>query len=775
MIQIQSAIAAAVQTCIRELKQSTKLVEWNTDLSVENCVTSRFDLTISRKLEGDWHRLKPHTKQLVHDLRTLRTLFEFLVQYDAVSFWKLINSIKTISSASRHPSLWLLTPAAEMVFRLSKERLYEIRTPKPSSRTPNPVARLKPVLEANPKWSLLSTVLLEIERATNESSHSHTVLIVVKDRKTLEAIGSYLRTGRETTMARQWLRFLEAQNEKLRGSTMANRSVAGGAHYDETRLLLEEETRVRNLLYGEASRSHRLRASTSMTNSPSKKHPSALNALSSQKRKRRKIATERARGSKTHDMEDLERSGILDDAMEETEVTLMDGKPSGQTLQAAGRRHNRTESTADSTSDSRTNPNSTADKVGDHDQQTSFFCVHEPEQPRIVIRSSHEMDGDRAMLVVRDLKPSHVILYDADLSFIRAVEVYSALRDGTDAPQPKVYLLVYKASAEEKVFLKGLEREKEAFEKLIHLKKTMPALLTTISTSTQEVQQARSHLMYAQGTLPLAYDSRKGVGKAGKSDSPKDIVVDVREFRSALPSALHLNGMRLAPVTLTVGDFVLSNVHCVERKSISDLYGSFASGRLFQQAQAMVKAYKCPCLLIEFDPTKSFLLQNIADLGVEIRSDSIVSKMVILSMHFPALRMLWSRSPGETVHIFKLLKKKHSEPDVDKAMEVGRAESEEAFIEESSTLHIPDNSRNNNIDVGGGDRQGDESNESNDAARRMLLGLPGMTIQGARRVMDKCTSIAELGDMSRQELKDLIGPVAGQKVFTFFHQRIGAL
>ena len=58
----------------------------------------------------------------------------------------------------------------------------------------------------------------------------------------------------------------------------------------------------------------------------------------------------------------------------------------------------------------------------------------------------------------------------------------------------------------------------------------------------------------------------------------------MREFRSALPSILHSRGFEIVPVTLEVGDYVLSPELCVERKSISDLYGSFKSGRLHTQA-----------------------------------------------------------------------------------------------------------------------------------------------------------------------------------------------
>ena len=255
--------------------------------------------------------------------------------------------------------------------------------------------------------------------------------------------------------------------------------------------------------------------------------------------------------------------------------------------------------------------------------------------------------------------------------------------------------------------------------------------------------------------MPLSMDTRTGRGKATANQQRREICVDVREFRSALPSILHQGGMRLAPATLTVGDFVLSKVHCVERKSISDLFGSFASGRLYTQAEAMCKHYKCPILLIEFDPSKSFCLQSGNEIGGDIRSDAVCSKMSILALHFPKLRILWSRSPHETLRIFKLLKENHDEPDIDKAIEIGSNESLDALLGMDPSQEVED---------------GEEENEINEAARDMLLRLPGITVQNARTIMAHCDTIADLAEMSRDELKRLIGPLSGQKLFTFFRQ-----
>jgi DNA excision repair protein ERCC-4 len=103
-------------------------------------------------------------------------------------------------------------------------------------------------------------------------------------------------------------------------------------------------------------------------------------------------------------------------------------------------------------------------------------------------------------------------------------------------------------SSEEQRYLSSIKREKEAFKKLIMEKSTMlvptPNLQAPTTDSTTALNE--SH-----------------------------VIVDVREFRSSLPSFLHEKGYQLDAVTLTVGDFILTPNICVERKSISDLFGSF--------------------------------------------------------------------------------------------------------------------------------------------------------------------------------------------------------
>ena len=575
MQEIQTSIAAAVKTCIREIKRATSLIEWtDADLTLENCVTKNFDLSISRQLEHDWHRLRPSTKQLISDLRQLRMLFHYLLQYDCISFWRLINNIKSLGASNRTPSLWLLTPAADRLFKVAKERMYNIVQMKPSKKNANPLPCLQLILEVNPKWRLLHEVLLEIRRKDKDKNKAR-ILVMVKDERTLQNIKSYLVDGKDLAMMKRWLQYLKSVNQRSR----ALAKVSGGSSHlpEESRLLLEEEGRVRNLLFGSARNDVINREETKKV-------------VSEWKKKKRRINEEKSRGNPQLE-EDKERRAIIDEAIKETEYHE-DIFLKSKSLHT------------DTISENDTNDFDVGEENCGHKVTVlDGLCV--------IIQTYTSAEGEQAYQLLNDVQPTHVVLYDAEPPFIRSLEIHTACIE-PHSQKLSVYFMLFESSAEEKTYLKALEREQVAFEKLIQHKKNMAIPVNMIGPwTTQEMQNAGHSAVssYNSGSLPLSMDTRTNRGK-NVSAEKRDIAVDVREFRSALPSILHQGGMRLAPATLTVGDYVLSNVHCVERKSLSDLFGSFNNGRLYSQVEAMKKYYKVPCLLIEFDPSKAFCLQN---------------------------------------------------------------------------------------------------------------------------------------------------------------------
>jgi DNA excision repair protein ERCC-4 len=149
-----------------------------------------------------------------------------------------------------------------------------------------------------------------------------------------------------------------------------------------------------------------------------------------------------------------------------------------------------------------------------------------------------------------------------------------------------VYYMVYADSVTHYSYQKQLERENRAWERLIDAKRGMTNnRLSEAATDAErvlakDVDAARTDGSTRQG---------RGKRKAGVLDTPegRTIAVDVREFRSGLPSALDNGGLRLAPLTLTVGDYVLSKNVVVERKAPGDLRSSLNSGRLFTQMESM--------------------------------------------------------------------------------------------------------------------------------------------------------------------------------------------
>lgn len=77
------------------------------------------------------------------------------------------------------------------------------------------------------------------------------------------------------------------------------------------------------------------------------------------------------------------------------------------------------------------------------------------------------------------------------------------------------------------------------------------------------------------------------------------IIVDYREKWSGVPEELARLGAPVRFDTLNVGDYVVSDDVCIERKNVNDFVSSVVSKRLFEQVRLLTEAYGKPILVLE--------------------------------------------------------------------------------------------------------------------------------------------------------------------------------
>ena len=97
-------------------------------------------------------------------------------------------------------------------------------------------------------------------------------------------------------------------------------------------------------------------------------------------------------------------------------------------------------------------------------------------------------------------------------------------------------------------------------------------------------------------------DSISKINKVNEEDK-YNIIVDYREMGAKTPYFLYKNNFNIINGSLEVGDYILTNNYCIERKSIStnDLYQSLNSKHLVEQTIKMGKYYKNIIILLEFE------------------------------------------------------------------------------------------------------------------------------------------------------------------------------
>ncbi|XP_003998897.2 DNA repair endonuclease XPF [Felis catus] len=681
MLAIQTAILDILNACLKELKCHNPSLEVE-DLSLENAIGKPFDKTIRHYLDPLWHQLGAKTKSLVQDLKILRTLLQYLSQYDCITFLNLLESLRATEKAFGQNSGWLFLDSSTSMFVNARARVYHLpdakmnKKGKVSEKTEiEQVQETKKelVLESNPKWEALTEVLKEIEAENKESEAlggPGQVLICASDERTCSQLREYITIGAEAFLLRLYRKTFERDSKA-----------------EDVWVQFRNEDSAKRM-----AKSHK------RPKDPHSKQRAAPKERTLKKKKRRLTLTQMIGKPEEPEEEGDAKEGCPGDTGSSPDSSLEEIKHEEFDL----------------------NLSSDAAYGILKDPLTIIHPLLGCSDPYALTRVLHEVE------------PRYVVLYDAELTFVRQLEIYRASRPGKPL---RVYFLIYGGSTEEQRYLTALRKEKEAFEKLIREKASM-----VVPEGREGRDEGNLDLVRGSASTGSPTDTRKAGGQE-QNGTQQSIVVDMREFRSELPSLIHRRGIDIEPVTLEVGDYILTPEMCVERKSISDLIGSLNNGRLYGQCISMSRYYKRPVLLIEFDPSKPFSLTSRGAFHQEISGNDVSSKLTLLTLHFPRLRLLWCPSPHATAELFEELKQNKPQPDAATAM---------AVTADSETLP--------------------ESEKYNPGPQDFLLKMPGVNAKNCRALMHHVKNIAELASLSQDKLAGILGNASNAKqLYDFIH------
>lgn len=185
----------------------------------------------------------------------------------------------------------------------------------------------------------------------------------------------------------------------------------------------------------------------------------------------------------------------------------------------------------------------------------------------------------------------------------------------------------------------------------------------------------------------------------------------------------------------------------------------------------MFRYYEIVILLIEFDEAKSFALNPFVEFKNRYDSSSMKSKvkdsiaaeksqqdirlkLSMLLLAFPQLRIIWSPSPYRTAEIYKELKIREDNPDINNAITAGLDGTTDASIASEDSKNL----------IG--------EIQFNDNAIDLIKNIPGITAGNYHLIIQHVKSIRELAELEDYELALLVGEENGKKIFNFFRQSI---
>lgn len=636
MSQIQYGIMGCLKKCIDELNRKNpelSLEWWN----IDNVLDINFLRSIDTVMIPNWHRISYESKQLVKDIRFLKHLLKLLISNDCVDFYEEIqlslDANKPSVTRKYSESPWLMAEESQLIISYARKRIF---------------FNDKYCLEEAPKWDQLVMIMDDIYHEKLLHHNTGPTLVVCQDKSTVKQLSKILKLSKTKDGFRHYL--------------MRKLEVYKQLREERKKLVNEVKKKEIETSEQELNVSATFAKKEITTNRRRTRGASAVAAVE-------RLRNSGVNGEIEHIIQEadfsheLANQDLIDEEEDADIIYLSDHEDDEQYENAA--RINETEQHLYHVLDEEV-----YEKLKEENwkkRQDQFEFIDSSDQ--IIIERFCNINDE---YFLQELRPSHIILYEPDLAFIRRVEIYRATYDSIF---PKVFFMYYGESVEEQSHLTAIKREKDAFTKLIkenanlaHHYETPEDLFHFKNLAERKLKLARLNKK----------NTRNAGGQKGFQTYTQDVVVvDTREFNASLPGLLFRYGIRIVPCMLSVGDYIISPDICIERKSVSDLIGSLQNNRLVAQCRKMVKFYKYPTLLIEFDQGQSFSLEPFSErrtykrqnnssahpISSKLSQYEIQLKLTKIVTRFPTLKIIWSSSPLQSVNLILELKMGREQPE----------------------------------------------------------------------------------------------------------------
>jgi len=321
-----------------------------------------------------------------------------------------------------------------------------------------------------------------------------------------------------------------------------------------------------------------------------------------------------------------------------------------------------------------------------------------------------------------------VIFYEPVPSVIRTIQ-----RRGRTGRQQsgRVIILITRKTRDEGYYWSVKRQEKQMKEDMIRLREALAKRIVV-----PEHPAGESSIELPEPDLPEDSDmsERKNPtlfdfsGKKPEKKEPMRILVDTREFRSEVVTALARYGVVVESRQMDAGDYIISERVVVERKEAQDFISSLMDGRLFQQMGSLKSAYPRPVVIIEGES-----LYGIRNISKEAINGALAS--IVIDFGIP---VLFTGNAEETADMLvSMLKRENSEGHVVRLR---------------------------------GKRAGFEIHEQ---MQYIIEGLPGVSGVLARRLLSHFGTIQAIANASVDELMEVngIGKATAQGIYDIFRER----